>query len=265
MRILQRSAVLLLIFIMLACSTVPITGRKQMKLLPESMLLSMSVANYDTFLSENKPIPKTDSRAKMVEDVGVKISKSVKTFLGNYGESNRIKDFDWNFELVNDKTPNAWCMPGGKVVVYSGILPYTKNEVGLATVMGHEIAHAVARHGNERLSQQLVITLGGMSLQYALNEKPEETQQLFLMAYGVGSTLGSLAYSRQHETEADKMGMIFMAMAGYDPSKSIIFWERFSKAGGPEPPEFMSTHPSNATRIQNLKNFLPEAMKYYKK
>jgi predicted Zn-dependent protease len=249
---------------MIACSTVPITGRKQMKLLPESILLNMSLTNYNDFLAQNNPVPKTDANAKLVEQAGVKISRAVTKFLRDNDESSRIKDFAWNFELVNDPTPNAWCMPGGKVVVYSGILPYTKDELGLATVMGHEIAHAVARHGNERLSQQLAIAGLGMGLQYALKEKPEQTQQLFLLAYGAGSTLGTLAYSRKHETEADQMGMIFMAMAGYDPAKSIEFWERFSGHGGQEPPEFLSTHPSNSTRIRNLKKFLPEAMKYYK-
>lgn len=251
--------------LLIACATVPLTGRKQMKLLPESLLLSMSLTSYNDFLAANKPVSKSDVNAKMIDRAGVKISQSVTKFLRENGESDRVKDFAWNFELVNDATPNAWCMPGGKVVVYSGILPYTKDETGLATVMGHEIAHAVASHGNERLSQQLAIAGLGMGLQYALKEKPEQTQQLFLLAYGAGSTLGTLAYSRQHETEADKMGMIFMAMAGYDPSKAIEFWERFSAGGGQTPPEFLSTHPSNATRIRNLKKFLPEAMKYYKK
>ena len=236
-----------------------------MNLLPESILLDMSLTNYDTFLKENEVVSSSDPNSRMVSSVGKKISVSVEKFLNNNNEADRVKQFDWTFKLVKDNTPNAWCMPGGKVVVYNGILPYTLDEAGLATVMGHEIAHAVARHGNERLSQQLLVTLGGISLQYALKEKPEETQQLFLMAFGVGSTLGTLAYSREHEAEADKMGMVFMAMAGYDPTKAIEFWQRFSKAGGEAPPEFLSTHPSNTTRIRKLKAFLPEAMKYYKK
>ncbi len=265
MRMIKYLCLGTLAFLLIACSTVPITGRKQIKLLPESILMEMSLANYNEFLSVNKPVSKSDAKARMVENAGQKIAKSVSNFLRDNDQKERIKDFAWNFELVKDPTPNAWCMPGGKVVVYDGILPYTENEAGLACVMGHEIAHAVARHGNERLSQQLLIALGGISLQVALQEKPEETKQLFLLAYGAGSTLGSLAYSRQHETEADKMGMIFMAMAGYDPSGAIEFWQRFSHAGGQEPPEFLSTHPSNSTRIKNLKKFLPEALKYYKK
>ncbi|MEA3446345.1 MAG: M48 family metallopeptidase [Bacteroidota bacterium] len=264
MKTIKYISILSLILLLVACSTVPFTGRKQIKLLPESILLSMSLANYNEFLSANKPLPKNNVDAKMVKQAGLKISRAVTNFFRNNDQKERIKDFDWTFELVNDPTANAWCMPGGKVVVFNGILPYTKNEDGLACVMGHEIAHAVARHGNERLSQQLLIALGGISLQVALKEKPEKTKQLFLLAYGAGSTLGSLAYSRQHETEADKLGMIFMAMAGYHPSKAIEFWERFSASGGQEPPEFLSTHPSNSTRIKNLKKFLPEAMKYYK-
>ena len=255
----------LLAFLIISCSTNPFTGRKQMTFLPESILLQMSLTNYQDFLSANKPVPKSDSNAKMVETVGKNIASSVEKFLKDNGSGDRIKEFDWVFNLVDETSPNAWCMPGGKVVVYSGILPYTKGEAGLATVLGHEIAHAVAKHGNERLSQQLLVTLGGMSLQYALKEKPEETKQLFMLAYGAGSTLGTLAYSRKHEAEADQMGMVFMAMAGYDPAKAIEFWETFAAAGGQEPPEFLSTHPSNATRIRKLKEFLPEAMKYYKK
>ena len=255
---------MLLSLLLVACSSVPITGRKQVNLLPESMLMSMSLTNYNDFLKTNTPVPKTNANSAMVERAGRKISRSVTKFFRENDQKDRIKDFDWNFELVNDNTPNAWCMPGGKVVVYSGILQYTKDEVGLATVMGHEIAHAVARHGNERMSQQLLVALGGVSLAVALREKPAQTQQLFLLAYGAGSTLGTLAYSRQHETEADKLGMIFMAMAGYDPAKAIEFWERFSTLGGGKPPEFLSTHPSNSTRIKNLKAFLPEAQKYYK-
>jgi len=265
MKTLRILIISLFSLLIVACSVNPFTGRKQMTFLPESILLQMSLTNYQEFLSANKPVPKTDANAKLVENVGKKIAGSVEKFLKDNGSEDRIKEFDWVFNLVNEPTPNAWCMPGGKVVVYSGILPYTKSEAGLATVLGHEIAHAVAKHGNERLSQQLVVTLGGMGLQYYLKEKPEETKQLFMLAYGAGSTLGTLAYSRKHESEADQMGMVFMAMAGYDPSKAIEFWETFAAAGGAEPPEFLSTHPSNSTRIRKLKEFLPEAMKYYKK
>lgn len=156
-------------------------------------------------------------------------------------------------------------MPGGKVVVYSGLLPVTQDEAGLAVVMGHEIAHAIARHGNERMSQGLVTQLGGIGLQVALAQKPKETQDIFMQAYGIGSTLGTLKYSRVHESEADKMGLVFMAMAGYDPSTAIAFWERMAKQGGAKPLQILSTHPSDETRIKDIKAFLPEALKYYKK
>ena len=257
---------LVIVTVINSCSTVPFTGRKQMNLLPESILLEMSFANYSEFLKTNVQVPMTDPNSLLVSRVGRNISVSVEKFLKDNKEEDRVKQFDWTFKLVRDNTPNAWCMPGGKVVVYEGILPYTMDEDGLATVMGHEIAHAVARHGNERMSQQLAIAGLGMGLQYALKEKPQQTTELFMMAYGIGSELGSLAYSRAHESEADKMGMVFMAMAGYDPTKAIEFWQRFSKANeGEEPPEFLSTHPSNASRIRDLKKFLPEAMTYYKR
>jgi len=155
-------------------------------------------------------------------------------------------------------------MPGGKVVVYTGILPVTQDEQSLAVVMGHEIAHAIARHGNERMSQGLALQLGGAALSVALSEKPALTRNIFLQSYGIGSTLGSLAYSRNHETEADKLGLVFMAMAGYDPQVAISFWERMAASGGQAPPEILSTHPSDATRISTLREFMPQAMKYYK-
>ncbi len=248
-----------------SCSKVPITGRRQVNLLPESIMTEMSLASYNDFLKTNTPVPSSDPKARQVEIIGRKISHAVGKYMRKNDMAKRLKNFSWEFNLVDDNTPNAWCMPGGKVVVYTGILPFTKDDEGLACVMGHEIAHAVARHGNERMSQQLMVTFGAIGLDVALREKPEQTKEIFNMAYGLGSTLGTLAYSRSHESEADKMGMIFMAMAGYDPSKSIGFWERMATGGGTSTPEFLSTHPSHKTRIADLKAFLPEAMKYYKK
>ena len=256
----------LLLAFVYSCSSVPITGRKQLNLLPESQLIGMSLTEYDSFLKENK-LSTNSQQTKMVKDVGARISKAVEEFLKNNGLENRVSDFNWEFNLVQqDSTPNAWCMPGGKVVVYTGILPYTQNETGLAVVMGHEIAHAVARHGNERMSQQMGVQLGGMALSAALSEKPEQTQSLFMSAYGIGSQVGVLLpYSRSHESEADKMGLVFMAMAGYDPNAAVEFWERMAQSGGQKPLELLSTHPSDQTRINNLKKYVPEAMKYYKK
>ena len=178
--------------------------------------------------------------------------------------SDRIEGFEWEFNLVKDDAVNAWCMPGGKVVVYTGILPITKNETGLAVVMGHEIAHAIARHGNERMSQQILLQYGGQTLDILLSSKPDEMRNLFLTSYGVAGGMGSLAFSRSQETEADKLGLVFMGMAGYNPEEAVTFWERMSNVGGSKPPEILSTHPSDETRINNLRAYLPEAMKYYK-
>jgi len=247
-----------------SCSTVPLTGRQQLNLLPESEMVAMSNNAYSEFLSENK-LSTNRQETEMVKRVGNNIAHAVEDFLNQKGLGNRVAGYDWEFNLVQSAEPNAWCMPGGKVVVYTGILPITKTESGLAVVMGHEIAHAVARHGNERMSQGLLIQTGGMALAAAIDEKPEETKALFMTAYGIGTTVGvSLPYSRTQETEADKLGLIFMAMAGYDPHEAIRFWERMANTGGPKPPEFLSTHPADETRIRNLEAFLPEAMKYYK-
>lgn len=253
---------MLLVFLV-SCAKVPITGRRQLNMLPESQLMSMSVTQYKSFLSENQTIAGTED-AKMVERVGRNIASVVEGYLRKHGKSKRVKNFRWEFKLVNDNTVNAWCMPGGKVVVYTGILPITKDEKGLAVVMGHEIAHAIARHGNERMSQGLVVQGGGLALSVALQQKPELAQNLFLQSYGIGSQLGMLKFSRLHETEADKMGLVFMAMAGYDPREAPEFWKRMSAQGGSKPPEFLSTHPHDDTRINDLNNYMAEAMKYYK-
>jgi predicted Zn-dependent protease len=263
-RILFASIVLTATIFINSCRTVPISGRKQLSLLPESMLVEMSLTSYGEFLDTNT-LSSNQTQTALVKRVGERIAVSVEEYLKENGLESRISDFKWEFNLVEDETPNAWCMPGGKVVFYTGILPYTQSEGGLAVVMGHEIAHAVARHGNERMSQSLLVQTGGLALAAALDEKPDETKQLFYAAYGVGTTLGvMLPYSRSHETEADKLGMIFMAMAGYDPNEAVAFWQRMEQAGGASVPEFLSTHPNSSSRIRELKRFIPEAMKYYK-
>jgi len=245
-----------------SCSTVPFSDRQQLILLPSSQMLSMSFTNYDQFLKEHPPVKNTKN-ASLVKSTGNKIANTVNKYMKENNMNDRIKGFEWEFNLVNDDTPNAWCMPGGKVVVYKGILPYTKTEAGLATVMSHEIAHAIARHGNERMSQQLLVQAGGMALDTYLKKKKEESRDIFMTAYGVGSTVGvMLPYSRAHETEADKLGLIFMTMAGYNPEEAVDFWKRMSESGGKKPPEFLSTHPSDETRINNLKEFIPKARKY---
>ncbi|MFZ7105256.1 MAG: M48 family metallopeptidase [Bacteroidota bacterium] len=255
---------LALAVVLVSCSKVPITKRKQMNLLPESQLVSLSLTNYQDFLKQNPPVKGT-ADAALVQKVGTKVADAVIKFMNQNKMGDRIKGYQWEFNLVNSPDVNAWCMPGGKVVVYAGLLPVTQDETSLAIVMGHEIAHAVARHGNERMSQMMVAQGMGMALDVALSQKPAQTRNMFLTAYGAGSTLGILAYSRTHETEADKLGLIFAAMAGYDPRLSVAFWERMSaKSSGNKPPEWLSTHPSDATRISNLKAFMPTALKYYK-
>lgn len=249
-----------------ACTTVPLTGRKQLSLVPESEMISMSFTSYTDFMKKN-PVSTDKENTEIVREVGSDISMAVIKYFNDNNLSSRLDGYKWEFNLVkDDATPNAWCMPGGKVVVYSGILPYTKDKNGLAVVLSHEIAHAVARHGNERMSQELLTQFGSIALSEALKQKPAETQSIFNGAYGLGSQYGLLLpFSREHELEADKLGLIFMAMAGYDPETAVPFWERMSKMGGSKPPEFMSTHPSDATRIAKIKEALPEAMKYYKK
>lgn len=200
----------------------------------------------------------------MVDRVGARISNAITKYFKDQGKESVTAGYKWEFNTVESKEANAWCMPGGKVVVYSGLLAITQNETALAIVMGHEIAHAVAKHGSERMSEALVQQLGGVALQVAVSQKPQETQNLFMQAYGIGSQVGAmLPWSRQQETEADQYGLMFAAMAGYNPQEAIPFWQRMASAGGAKPPEFLSTHPSDETRIRKLKQFMPEAMKYY--
>lgn len=264
-KIVFLSVIILAISIFQSCNTVPVTGRKQISLLPEQDLIGLSFTNYAEFMAAHE---KSDDavNSAMVQEVGKNISNAVHEFLKSKGKLSLLDGYQWEYNLVEDPTPNAWCMPGGKIVFYTGILPFTQDAAGLAVVMGHEVAHAVARHGNERMSQQVVLQYGSQFLSTFIKDKPEETQVLYQQAYGLGAQYGvMLPYSRTHETEADKIGLIFMAMAGYNPQTAIAFWERMSKSGGEKPMEILSTHPSDDTRIQTLKEFMPEAMKYYKK
>ncbi|NNK81169.1 MAG: M48 family metallopeptidase, partial [Flavobacteriales bacterium] len=229
----RRISLFLFIFCMvLSCTKVPITGRKQLNLLPESEMIGMSLTAYDEFLNENPPLSDGNQHTALIQEMGMRISESVETYMQDEGLQERIKGFQWEFNVVDDPTVNAWCMPGGKVVFYTGIIDIAQNNDQLAAVMGHEIAHAVARHGNERMSQGMATQLGVGALSVAMNENPTLTNQLFLQAAGVGSQIGMLKFSRNHESEADKMGLIFMAMAGYDPEEAVKFWERMSEVGG---------------------------------
>ena len=200
----------------------------------------------------------------MVKKVGQNIQKAVEKYLADKGASSELNGFAWEFNLIDDpKTANAWCMPGGKVAFYTGILPICKDEAGIAVVMGHEVAHAIANHGRERMSQQMVAQFGLSTLSAAMGQNPTLTNEILMQAVGAGTSLGMLKFSRTHESEADHIGLIFMAMAGYDPNEAPKFWERMTQmSGGQQPPEFMSTHPSHETRIKDLQSWIPEAMKY---
>jgi len=263
----KRIYFVLLAFLILAgCVLNKLTGRKQLSLIGTTELRSMAVEQYNLVLSENKILnPDTNRDAALVRRVGTNLAIAITKYYNSHGQESLLEGYAWEFNTIDDsKAVNAWCMPGGKVAVYSGLFPVTQNETALAIVIGHEIAHAVAKHGNERMSQAMVQQLGGMALDIALSQKPEETRNLFMISYGIGSNIGAmLPWSRQQETEADQYGLIFAAMAGYDPREAIPFWERMSAAGGASPPEFLSTHPSDATRMRKLKEFMPEALKYY--
>lgn len=250
--------------VLAGCYTNPVTGRRGLSLVPEDQMRSMAAQQYTAFLSENRPVAGTRD-VEMVKRIGGRMANAVNTYLRQRGLQDQIAGYQWEFNLVNNNQANAWCMPGGKVVVYSGLLPITQNEAALAVVMGHEIAHAISRHGNERMSQQLAAQAGGVALNVALSSKPAQTQSMWNSVYGVGSQLGVLRYGRNHESEADHIGLIFTAMSGYDPRQAIPFWQRMAQqSSGSKPPEFLSTHPSDARRIADLQGWMPEALKYYK-
>jgi len=256
----------ILFILLFACSKVPITGRSQLSLIPASTMLSMSFQQYEDFLKSHK-VSTNKEQTQMVIRVGKRVQKAVERYFRENAMDRELDNYSWEFNLVENKAVNAWCMPGGKVVIYTGILPIAKNDTGLAVIMGHEIAHAVAGHGGERMSQGLAFQLGGMALSTALSKKPAATRNLWMTAFGIGTQVGVLLpFSRLHESEADHLGLIFMAMAGYDPNHAIGFWERMSqKKGKKKPPEFLSTHPSDENRIENIKELIPEAMPYYRK
>jgi predicted Zn-dependent protease len=250
---------------LVSCAEVPITHRKSLHLMPDSELLSLSYQQYNQVLHKSRLSTDT-AEVQMVQKVGDRIARSAEAFLKEAGQGDTIKNYTWQFNLIEDeKTANAWVMPGGRAAVYSGILKYTQNETGLAVVLGHEVGHAIAGHGNERMSDALVAQLGGAALAVALSQRPQQTQSLFLMAYGAGASLGFLLpYSRLEESEADRIGLVLMARAGYDPREAMPFWERMKRQEGhARPPELLSTHPAPDTRIEDIKRHIPEAMKYY--
>ena len=258
-------ACLLMVFLA-GCTDVAITGRKQLNLVPDSLINSMALSEYNAFLkSPETKLSEDVEKTAMVQRVGVRIADAVERYMKDNYMSDRIDGYKWEFNTVESEDKNAWAMPGGKVVVYTGILEIAQDDTGLAVVMGHEIAHAIAKHGSERMSQSLLVLAGGVALDQAMKDDSSGRRTAFMTAYGVGTTIGlMLPYSRTHENEADRLGLIFMAMAGYNPEAAVGFWERMAAdKEGAQIPEFLSTHPAGETRIQNIKNNLYEAMPYY--
>jgi predicted Zn-dependent protease len=256
---------LTLVLIVISCSTVPITERKRINVVSDDQILPSSFAQYDNFLKENK-ISSNAIMTNEIKTVGLNISKAVDRFMRANNMVSEANAYKWEFTLIDDSTVNAWCLPGGKVVFYTGIMPICANEDGIAAVMGHEIAHAFAKHGQERMTSAYGQQLGGIAVALGTSGQDTDTQLLWNTIYGVGSQVGMLAYSRTHETEADKLGMVFMIMAGYNPEEAIQVWVRMSEmSGGNSTPEFLSTHPSNETRIANLQAYLPTALELAKK
>ncbi|GHU62168.1 peptidase M48 [Bacteroidia bacterium] len=255
---------LIIIFVLCtySCSNVPITGRRQLNLVSDSEVLSLSLQEYNSYIKTAKK--STDKNATaLVEKVGRKIADAVESYYKVVGMESLLKDYSWEFNLVEDPQVNAFCMPGGKIVVYTGILPVTGDETGLAVVLGHEVAHAIAKHANERMSQQIAAQYGATTLDALLSKSSTAAKSVSQSVYGLGTQYAvMLPFNRKQELEADHLGLIFMAIAGYKPEAAIPFWERMEQQGS-QVPEFLSTHPSDKTRIEDIKKVLPEANEYY--
>ena len=256
-------SVIIIVLFIVSCSRNTITGRSQLTLVPESQVQSLAVTQYKEFLNKNKVIPNNSKDAEMVKRVGNKIALAIDKYYNEHGMPNALKGYQWEFNLVENKEVNAWCMPGGKVVCYTGLLPITQNETALAIVLGHEITHAVAGHGRERMSEQLLAQGLGIVGDIALGNNPQ-TVSIFNQVYMPSAQVGVLLpNSRKQENEADHYGLIFAAMAGYNPEDAIPFWKRMAAMGGDKPPIFLSDHLADEERIKNLQNLMPEALKYY--
>jgi len=255
--------ILLLSLFYSACKTNSITGRSQLDLVPESEVQAMALTQYKEFLAKNPAVPSTNTNQEMVRRVGTRIAAAITKYYTEHGAGDELKGYTWEFNLVESKEVNAWCMPGGKVVVYTGLLPITQNETALAIVLGHEITHAVAGHGRERMSQEMLAQGIQVAGNVALGSNPK-TVNIFNQVYGPAAQIGVLLpYSRKQESEADHYGLIFAAMAGYNPQEAIAFWTRMAAMGGQKPPVLLSDHPADEQRIEDLKKVMPEAMKYY--
>lgn len=255
----------LLLLLLAGCATVPYTGRSRLALIPESEVLSMSRSTYRQFIAD-ADLSRDSAQNETLLRVGRRVAAAAEAFLRDEGLAGEIKNYEWEVRLIeNDKEVNAWCMPGGKIAVYTGILPYTKDEAGLAVVIGHEVAHALAHHGSERMSQALLVQLGGIGLSQAVRKEPDKTRALWYAAYGLGSRIGFiLPYSRLQEYEADQIGLILTARAGYDPWEALDFWKRMMSKGRSRQIEFLSTHPADEERLQAIREMMPEALRYYR-
>ena len=238
-----------------ACAVNPFTGKKTLALVPNSEIFPMAFQQYGQILEESNVVTGT-SEAKMVNNVGHDIARAAERYLKANGYEHYLENYQWEYKLIQDEQVNAWCLPGGKIAVYTGILPIAKNKAGLAAILGHEVAHALANHGQQRMSAAQLQQLGAVAGSVAF----EENQQVFATAFGLGSQLGvMLPFSRSNETEADKIGLTLMAIAGYDPQEAVHLWQRMKAQGGAAPIEFLSTHPSNDTRISNLQSWVGDA------
>ncbi len=262
--LLPITCALMLVF---SCTTKnPFTGKNNLNFVSNEQLFPSSFQQYNRFLSENKVVSGT-ADARRVETVGTKIKNAATKYLNSMGYTDYLKGYQWEYKLVDDKAVNAFCMPGGKIVVYTGLLPVTKDDAGLATVLGHEVAHALANHGAQRMSAAQLQQLGAVGVAVATSSQSQEKQQMWQQYYGIGSQVGvMLPFSRSHESEADMIGLTLMAIAGYNPDNALVFWQRMaSQAGGSAPPEILSTHPSDATRISKIKSLIPKAKAEAKK
>ncbi|MDR0538394.1 MAG: M48 family metallopeptidase [Tannerellaceae bacterium] len=261
----QIILVITALLLITSCGNVPLTGRKQVLLVSDSEVLTASLTQYSDFM-KTATVSADKAKTDMVVRVGKKIAAATESYLKSNGMEAEIQNFAWEFNLVKSADVNAFCMPGGKIVVYEGILPYASTDEMLAVVLGHEVAHAVAKHSNERMSQQVIAQLGESAVSAAVSKRSSTVQAVAGTVYGLGAEYGvMLPFSRKHEYEADHMGLIFMAMAGYNPQVATTFWTKMSEGKSSSVPEFMSTHPNDANRIAELNKYMPDALKYYKK
>jgi predicted Zn-dependent protease len=259
----MRKLILLSFLFLLSCAVVPMTGRKQFVAIPSSQMIALSNESYAKVLAEGT-LSTNQTYVSQVLTVGRRLTTAVEAYLKQNNQQFAIEGYQWQYNVLVSDQLNAWCMPGGQIVFYEGIIPVCQDENGIAVVMGHEIAHAVAQHGNERMSQQLAIQMGGIALSEALKTQKQQTIDLAMLAFGVGATVGvQLPFSRTHELEADELGLYFMAMAGYDPRLAPGFWERMEARSTARPPEFLSTHPDPSNRIKHLQQIMPRALEYY--